>query len=97
MSTLLIKLIYLVKLSTKGGGGQYVQKMLHMVCAWSLRLIKEIVQEMCEITGEKISIFFHFQSISIAIQRSNLPNHLLVEPRHHHGDGSKIALLPWSW
>ena len=56
MSTLLIKLIYLVKLSTKGGGGQYVQKMLHMVCAWSLRLIKE----MCEITGEKISIFSIF-------------------------------------
>ena len=33
---------------------------------------------MREITGEKISIFFHFQSISIAIQRSNPPNHLLV-------------------
>ena len=27
----------------------------------------------------------------------NPPNHLLVEPRYYHGDGSKITLLPWPW
>ena len=25
------------------------------------------------------------------------PNHLLVEPRHYHGDRSKFTLLPWPW
>ena len=25
------------------------------------------------------------------------PNHLLVEPRYYHGDGSKITLLPLPW
>ena len=29
--------------------------------------------------------------------RFNLPNHLLVGPWYYHGDGSKIALLPWPW
>ena len=28
---------------------------------------------------------------------NNPPNHLLVEPRYYHGDGSKIALLPSPW
>ena len=27
----------------------------------------------------------------------NPPNHLLVERRYYHGDGSKIRLLPWLW
>ena len=27
----------------------------------------------------------------------NPPNHLLVEPRYYHSDGSKITLLPWLW
>ena len=26
-----------------------------------------------------------------------LPNHLLVEPRYYHSNGSKIILLPWPW
>ena len=63
MSTLLIKLIYLVKLSTKGGGGQYVQKMLHMVCAWSLRLIKEI-RKKCVKLQEKRYLFFSIFNLS---------------------------------
>ena len=25
------------------------------------------------------------------------PNHLLVEQRYYHSDGSKITLLPWLW
>ena len=30
--------------------------------------------------------------------RYNPPNHLLVEPRHYHGDGKKITLLlPRQW
>ena len=48
---------HLVKLSTKEGGGQYVQKMLHMVCAWSLRLIKEIGKK-CVKLQEKRYLFF---------------------------------------
>ena len=42
------------------------------------------------IYGEKIwklcTIYIH-----------NPPNHLLVEPRYYHGDGSKITLLQWPW
>ena len=29
--------------------------------------------------------------------RYNLPNHLQVEPRYYHSDGSKITLLLWRW
>ena len=54
---------YLVKLSTKEGGGQYVQKMLHMVCAWSLRLIKEIGKK-CVKLQEKRYLFFSIFNLS---------------------------------
>ena len=37
----------------------------------SRRLIKEIGQGICDITGEKRSTFYLFQRISIAVQISN--------------------------
>ena len=32
-----------------------------------------------------------------SLAQLSLPNHLLVEQRYYHGDGSKITLLPWPW
>ena len=42
--------------------------------AWGsegLNLIKEIGKRICEVTGEKMSTFYLFQNISMAIQREN--------------------------
>ena len=35
------------------------------------KLIKEIGRKVCEVTGEKRSTFYLFQSISVAVQRGN--------------------------
>ena len=51
-------------------------------------------------TMERCGVVLHWSTENIfnkAFEANNSPNHLQVEPRYYHGDGSKITLLPWPW
>ena len=44
-----------------------------------------------------INSLFWYIFFCINYNGNNPPNHLLVEPRYYHVEGSKIRLLPWPW
>ena len=52
---------------------------------------------LCFCNGKCHPTFSGFQYEYHMYYHHNPPNHLLVEPRYYHSDGSKITLLPWPW
>ena len=58
----------------------------------------------CHFQKERLNIttVFYLVIINFAMKESLIdhhipPNHVQVEPRYYHGDGSEITVLPWSW